>query len=465
MTDKPSIVWLTLESTRFDHTSLTGYDRDTTPELAAIANRPDATSFDRCFSHGIWTRPSSTSILTGTYPSSHNVLDSGDTIPDELPTLPELLSEAGYTTIGFGTNGQLDSLCEEIEAFDEYVPNTIRRNLHKCAGVIGLAKFLPQLRRHSGGFTADITQLNVGYLINEGIRRRVDRNAEPTFLYAHYKDPHFPYVPPLPYLREYTADLDVSASEAVDLLLDVQENEFEYAAAGHSFSETEWSAITALYDACIAYTDERIGAIVSHLKSALDDPVIVITADHGELLGERDLIGHHLVTHDALCHVPLVVTGPTELLDYEGHVQHVDVVRTLLEEAGAETGTIQGVDLREDRRDWSVVQRGGARAEKRIDTVLEHDPDPDLDVEQFHEGPLTALRDDDFKYERSAGTERLYRLPDESTDVTASRPDVADRFRAELDSFEREIRSYDPREKELSDRTKKQLREMGYLVD
>ncbi|AUV84145.1 hypothetical protein C2R22_21430 (plasmid) [Salinigranum rubrum] len=84
----PNIVWLTLESLRFDHTSLSGYKRDTTPFLQSIAAESSAVSFDKCFSHGIWTRPASASILTGTYPSHHQAGMGSDVIPDDLPTVP-----------------------------------------------------------------------------------------------------------------------------------------------------------------------------------------------------------------------------------------------------------------------------------------------------------------------------------------------------------------------------------------
>lgn len=462
MTHNPNIIWLTLESTRYDRTSLSDTAHDTTPEIADIAAAESAKSFDRCFTHGIWTRPSSASILTGTYPVSHTVFDSDSRIPDDLPMVPELLSGHGYETIGFCTNAQLDSLCEGRGAFDVYIPNPVRKNLHRVAGFTGLAKFLLNLRQHSGGYTPSIDHLNVGYLLNEGIQKRIANATEPIFLYAHYKDPHFAYVPPFPYLREYTADLDVSTSEAVEIILDVRDDIFEHIATGCQFSETQWSVINALYDACLAYTDERIGEIVSHIKSKLDDVVIVITGDHGELLGELGLFGHRLATHDAASHVPLVIDGPTELVDYEGHIQHIDVMRVLLSEAGVDE-LEQGVDLREEGRDWSVVQHCERRLEKQLEAIRE--VDPDFEFERSHEGILTSIRTDRFKYERSPEAEWLYDLPDETTDVSSNHPDVVESFRETYREFSRDLPRYDEAKQELSEERKKQLQDMGYLVD
>ncbi|MFC7028079.1 sulfatase-like hydrolase/transferase [Halomicroarcula sp. GCM10025710] len=68
------IIWISLESVRQDHTTLGGHERDTTPNLARLAGEPGGAVFENCFSHGIWTRTSSTSILTGRAPSDHGVL-------------------------------------------------------------------------------------------------------------------------------------------------------------------------------------------------------------------------------------------------------------------------------------------------------------------------------------------------------------------------------------------------------
>ncbi len=70
MKTRPNILWITLESVRYDHTSLSGYGRDTTPALARLASDPRATAFEQCITHGKWTGTSSGSILTGQYPDT-----------------------------------------------------------------------------------------------------------------------------------------------------------------------------------------------------------------------------------------------------------------------------------------------------------------------------------------------------------------------------------------------------------
>jgi uncharacterized sulfatase len=390
------------------------------------------------------------------------VFDSTDLIPDELPLVPELLSQVGYETIGFCTNGQIDSLCEGTDAFDVYVPNPIRKNLHKVAGFSSLIKFLLKLRQHSAGYTPSIDHLNVGYLLNEGIRKRASSASEPLFLYAHYKDPHFVYIPPLPYLREYTADLDVSPSEAVDIILDIKDNIYEHVANGCDFTDIQWSVIHALYDASLSYTDERIGEIITHLRAQLDDTVFVVTGDHGELLGEVGAFGHRFATHDAACHVPLVVDGPTEIVNYDGHIQHIDVIRTLLAEVGAQE-LPQGYDLRTQTREWSIVQHGEHRLHKHLEEV--RNINPDFEFDRSHVGTLTSIRTDDYVYERSPENEWLYSLPDETSNVASEYPEIVESFREVCEEFDQRLVTYSGQQTEISDERKKQLERMGYIVD
>lgn len=459
----PTIVWISLESTRYDHTTFGDHDNETTPSLERIADR--GTSFDRCFSHGIWTRTSSGSILTGTYPGFHGAGMDHDTVPTEFPTIAERLRDAGYRTVCFSKNAHLSSASGLDRGFDEFVWYD-KFSLQDVAGYSGLLKYLLKLRRHSIGYTSRTRLHSTGYLLTEGIKERLENSAEPTFLYAHYGDPHHPYVPPRPYLDRFTESLPFSAEEALEIALEMDETLMQTVADGCEFTDDEWAAIEAMYDACLAYTDSLVGEVYDYVRSNVDDAIVVVTGDHGELLGERGLLAHRLVTHDAVTHVPLVVDGPTDLLDADGHVQHVDVMRTLLEEIGANTGGLHGEDLRETTRHHSIVQRGGPRAAETVEML--RDLNPEFDGDRFHQGTLTTVRTDEHKYERSESDRRLYDLPDEETDVLETRPDVVRDLEATLEERSEWLfddRSTSRRSGDLSPRMKNQLQDLGYLVE
>lgn len=464
-----NIVWLTLESLRFDHTSLSGYKRDTTPFLRSLAAESSSVSFDSCFSHGIWTRPASASILTGTYPSHHQAGMDSDVIPNDIPTMPELLGEQGYDTAGVSTvayMGPATGLDEGFDRFHYIISDTLHEEVHTT----DLVKYLLNIRRHSGGLTVDTTKHSTSYLVNKTVKRafnHLSSDGNNIFLYAHYNDTHHPYTPPLPFLDQFTSDISLSASEARDVAIRLTENLNEFVSGALKLTETEMAGLIAMYDATIAYVDQCLGELIGWIRSRDDDTIVVVTGDHGELFGERGLYAHKLVTHDAVCHVPMVVAGPTDMTEYKGElVQPIDIVRTLLAEAGADQSTLQGIDLREDMRDHCFIQRGGNRVEQHLEWFEEYAPE--FDPSWLHRGDLTAVRTTMHKYEKSDSRTVLYELPDEETDVAENQPAVADRLDDELFAFLETLgRPYsdEQRTRELSASARQSLKDMGYLVD
>lgn len=240
-------------------------------------------------------------------------------------------------------------------------------------------------------------------------------------MYLHYNEPHRAYYPPLPYLDRFTEELSMSGSEAAEIAMDVHHNLIEIVANGCSLSDSELAALEAMYDAEIAYTDDRVGALYDCLQRELDDAIIVITADHGELFGEDDMLAHKYSMHNGVLHVPMVVQGLAGLAD-EGVIQHSDVLLTLLSTAGAETETIQGVDLREDRREYAISQSPS----DSLAPLLEHNPG--YDTSRFPTEPYSLLQDGRFKYVQRPDEPRLYRLPDETGNVIDDYPEVAKRL-------------------------------------
>ncbi|MFC6964050.1 sulfatase-like hydrolase/transferase [Halocatena marina] len=192
-----NIIWITIESTRADHTSLYSYERDTTPNLRRIANSDGGRSFSNCISHGIWTRSSIASILTGTWPSRHRAGMDSERIPAELKTVPELLRESGYHTAAISPNANLSSATDLDRGFDDFVwidKSTLLKNINKST----ILKNIINIRNHGGGMTRDTRRHNTGYMMGDMAKRRLRsfaNSSEPFFLYLHFGDPHHPYYP------------------------------------------------------------------------------------------------------------------------------------------------------------------------------------------------------------------------------------------------------------------------------
>lgn len=462
MDSRPNVLWITLDSVRADHTTMGGYERDTTPNIQRIADSDDGQYFSSCFSAGISTSPSSASMLTGTYPSRHGLNFFNESIPDGLQPVPERFYDGGYATAGISRNSYVSSgtgLDRGFERFEWLAAPTFLEVLSP----VTMVKYFLNIRRHSAGFKRDTAKHATPYLVNEIATDWLPdlESDQPFFMYLHYNEPHRPYFPPLPYLDRYTDGLAVSPREAADIAMRVHYEMEDIVAKGCDLTETEWDALEAMYDAEIAYTDEMIGRLFEYVQSLdLDDTIVVITADHGELFGERGMLAHRLVVNDAVTNVPLVVHGldgvsyPSDEL-----IQHLDLVKTLTEIAGVSSEGLQGIDMRTNTREYVISQRPAANFEPFLDE------DSAFDTSRYHADMLTSLRTKQFRYEQSTDRSRLFRLPNETADVAAEYPDVAaeleDQLSEWLETTGQPITT--GAETNLTEDMREQLRDLGYV--
>ncbi|QOS13587.1 sulfatase [Haloferax sp. Atlit-10N] len=470
MTERPNIVWITLESTRADHTTMGGYDRNTTPNLQRIADSDDGRYFDQCVSHGIWTLASSASILTATYPSHHGAGMTGDAIPSELPTVAERFQQRGYDTKCISPNSHLSSATGLDRGFNEFVWLS-KSTLREAVGIRSILSYIRSIRTHGGGLTLDTRKHGTDYMLNRLALRWLEERqttSDPLFLYLHYGGPHHPYLPPDRYLEQFAGDRELSLQELKAVGIDHHENLYGHMAENSPFSEEAWEALRALYDGEIAHADELVGELFDAAQSLdIDDTVFVITADHGELFGESGLLAHQIVTNDAVSHVPLVTHGLEPALTHGGElVQHADVMTTLLGLTGCSTDGTQGIDLRTGRRDFAIVQRGADRCRQNVSKLVELNPN--FDASRFPDSTLTGLRTMEFRYEHSAAGTELFRLPDETSDLSNDYPAVVADLDAKLHEwFETQGTPVTERRQEgrFTDEMRAQLADLGYLVD
>lgn len=468
MINSPNIVWVNLDSIRADHTTMSGYSRETTPTLQRLANM--GRGYTNCFSHGNWSLPSVASMLTGTYPFHHGLGPFNEVLPEELATVPELLSAAGYYTMGLSLNGYFNKTTGLNRGFDRFEWLNIS-NLVSGAGLRSALKYLLGIRRHSAGLTlrptnkhtTDFLAADVG---SRWLRQSVSR--EPFFLFIHAQAAHLPYYPPLPYHDQFTDDL--SAPKAAQTVFKITSNYLKATADRCEFDDDTYAAIRAMYDAKIAYADDQVNRLFRTLQALdTDETVFIVTSDHGDLHGEYGILGHLLALHDGVTHVPLVIHAPEYMLDFFGDadslIQHIDVMRTLLAMAGAETDQLHGHDLRREERPVVVSQRGPSYYDKRLAEIHEHDAD--YEPPTGHSGALTALRSEDYKYLSNGESQQLFALPDESTEVGAHYPDVVEQFKGHMCNLPTNANTAlrTNHEKTLPDDVRQQLTDMGYLVE
>ena len=297
---RPDIVLVVLDTVRADHLRRYGYERDTMPELERWADR--ALVAARAVSPGGWTSPVHASIFSGLTPSQHGIDYAGDpaeglrtaAFPD-VRWLPDLLAQEGYTTIAVAANEL--ALPAEVSGFARsFTPRREEWN-GGTLGHLADSLFAP-LRWRSEANGWRLPKLDAEAVAD--VAMRAVPSGGPIFLFANFMDAHSPYAPPPAAL----ASLGVAPGHRIDRFLSHRELTRNWTA----LPEGSAAELRDLYDAELRFQDLHLKRLLDWIDARFGaDAVVVVTADHGEELGEEGRVGHEFGLSQALIHVPLFV--------------------------------------------------------------------------------------------------------------------------------------------------------------
>lgn len=456
--DHPNIVLIVMDAARARNLSCYGYHRPTTPHLERLADR--CVVYEQAISTAGWTLPAHASIFTGLYPSRHGAHDQHKYLSPEHPTMAELLRDRGYRTLAFCLNeyaGPATGLDRGFEWFNgDFAPGP--RSLKRLAGRIdrGLAKVTG--RTDAGA-----------RLINRHIRgalHRLRAGDDPFFIFVNYLEPHAPYRPPRNFVRYLPEGVSFQQTRSVN------QDPWRYLIYPDSMRAGDFDILLALHDSAITYLDTRIGEVVSWLSEAnlLDRTMIVVTADHGENVGDHELMGHGYCLYDTLVHIPLVIHYPTGVTTpgrVDHQVQVLDLLPTMLSMLGdtaSETyRSLQGLDLLSSaRHPFTIAEQANPDMKpfrKRFTNV---------DASKFDRA-LEMLRTDRYKYIWSSDNRHeLYDLlndPAEKNNLANERPDIARDLDRRLKEWQGTFEAAAPAEEapEFDPQVVERLRALGYL--
>ena len=281
--EQPNIVLIVIDTLRADHLGAYGYPLPTSPAIDDFAD--DAIRFSRAHSTAPWTMPSVASMITGHYPSTHGLRETFGPLSQDTVTVAELLSDAGYYTAGVISHRLLGRRYGFHRGYTSYSESEVKGHGHVTTeGVAGQAVALLESFSVADASAPD------------------EEAASPFFLFLHFFDPHFAYLPHPEYglALDYAGRLD--GSETIFDLLDMRDE----------MTEADINFVVSLYDGEIRYTDEGIGQVLAALTDLgfEDDTVVMIVGDHGEEFMERGWIGHTVSLHQELVHVPLLMRIP-----------------------------------------------------------------------------------------------------------------------------------------------------------
>ena len=475
MNDRPDILWLSLESVRADHTPMYGYERNTMPWLNDFAAKSETTVLNNGIAQSLWTPASSASMLTGTYLSTHRVGEDGKArkkLSTNIDTLPELLQNIGYETALFSPNPYISEATGLDRGFGHVSSVKAVPGSYSPFCEDAIDYWLEGVRRvlRSKHINIDRIKHELKTTENEVLERQARRwlktvsdNSGAFFAYAHVPGPHYPYLPSTDYLQSFTDDISFDAEEAYTLVKDIyyggSDEIKEEISTGLDRSSEEWAAIEAMYDATLRHMDEIISKIISAAQSAAESLIVIVVGDHGELFGEYGLLGHNLVLHENLIRVPMIVSGLSNIETNEEQMsQQIDLTRTIVERTDTVTDQFEGRDIRSSERTFAVSQRGTAQFEP----YLKHSDE--FDIERFFKKPYTVVTDGDYKLATNADQTELYKLPDETIDVSDAEEDDRQRLKGYFANLDIDwIHDRLSEGAEFDENQIKQLEDLGYL--
>jgi len=447
---QPNIVLVVLDTARSDFTGPGGNRDGLTPALDSLG--AGGTVFHNARTSAPWTLPSHASMFTGMLSSAHGCHINHWRLEPDRATLAQILSRSGYETAAFFSNPWLrDEMTGVLHGFELRLESPISNDEMSLG------------RSDQGGRD-----------INHNIANWIDRRGRgrPFFLFVNYLEAHLPYDPPADYRKAHLADLppddqvSVAWSDA-------------YLAGLHPTASVDWSRIRRLYGGDVHQADALLAGLVAMLKTHgyYDDAVIIVTSDHGENLGEHDLMDHQYSVHETLLSVPLVIHAPGRLQPgvHDEPVMLLDLFASVLDFAGIEGQTIPPLsrsfraldDPSTDKAQWNdrvrIAEYGGGHPSllnglRRLN--------PQLDTRPFERGYRSVRW---RNYRLTISTDGAAWLHDLSADpgqlhniVDANKP-LADELYAAMVRVSSGDFHGDAQTPEIDAESLKKLRSLGYI--
>lgn len=370
------VLFLDLDSTNPEHLGCYGYHRNTSPNIDKIA--AEGVRFANYYTSDAPCAPSRTALMSGQFGIRNGLVGHGGTAGDMKPE---------------GEKRELMGRLTRGGAFPSYL---------QLIGGLSTTLISPFPQRHSTfAFYAGFNEIiNTGHLGNESADDVtpvaldwIERNAKKDdwFLYVNYWDPHTPYRTPLEYGNPFENDplpewmteevLErhkemVGSHSARELNINFRTKSYDNATSpdfprhpGEILNMDGLRKMVDGYDCGVRYMDDHLGKLFAALEQqgVMEDLIIIITADHGENIGQLGIYGEHATADQGTCRIPMIIRWPgmkRGIVDERLHY-HLDLLPTVAELLGQDPmpdwdGTSYAPVLRDGAdcgRDYLVVSQ------------------------------------------------------------------------------------------------------------
>lgn len=417
MSNNTHVILVTVDCLRADHLHCYGYLRETTPFIDWLAR--EGALFKNAFANGPFTAAAFPALLTSTY-----ALDNGRCITLENRTfVSEILQKEGTKTAALHSNPYLSSQFGYDRGFD-YFEDFFNVPLVQGGKAFSVTKALQEGNRIVDRALKFAFLRNVKSVVKNYITLReepfisakktteyainwIDKTApHPFFLWIHYMDLHEPY------LILHTG-VTQKYSKNVSRLLQSKLLGFKQEYIHH---------IIDIYDDKLRFVDLHVKMLHSFLKKVLEDPVIIITSDHGQEFYEHNRFGHRARYYDEILHIPLIVHGTPVKMQTDSLRSQLDIPPTILSLSGITPPSAYcGSSLFSDPKDVVISESSHSKEGLYI-----------TDSDPHNECTSHACRTKKWKYIHQYNREELYNIkedPGEKHNVVAEYPDIVARFR------------------------------------
>jgi len=299
----PDVLFIVMDTTRAQSSSAYGYHRQTTPVLEQLAS--EGVLFEQASAPATWSLPAHAALFTGTFPSFNDAHAETRKLGSTLPTIGEVFADAGYETWCFSANPHISDAFGLTRGFHHqdkaWKAGPSARQFSFPFRMIDLLGFGESDK--GGAFVVD----NIASWWDDR-----PEDSAPAFVFVNFLEAHFPFHQlPRDYVRSYQ---DRPMSE----LRQVGQISFG-AQFGRPLTQAEVDRIAApmvdLYDGGVRYTDALVGQVIDEWRDRglLDNTVVVVLGDHGEMMGEHNAFGHVTSMYEEDLRVPLIFRYPPGL--------------------------------------------------------------------------------------------------------------------------------------------------------
>ena len=412
----PNLLLIVLDTARADCMGVYGYPRATTPALNRLAK--SAIRFEEARATAPWTLASHAGMFTGRWPHELGVSWQFP-LQTNFKTLAEYLGSRGYATAGFIANTQYCSydsgLGRGFTRYEDYLTDLMHLRPLRTAVLFKLAwdkiaalgtrlfgnRYNPILnwllindRKHA----AEINRQFVSWLYYREDKQR------PFFAFLNYFDTHSPYLPP----HGVKPHFGLGPRTEIDfLVLSEHWQELDKLHLNQYYIDL----IQDSYDNCLSFLDLCLGQLFEALENdgVLKNTVVVITADHGEELGDHTLFEHGESLYRPEIRVPLLIKLPSKAqapVVVRRTVSLHDLPATIVDLAGVADGSpFPGRSL---AHLWRGPAPGAATRDSNLEGAFSelsapNPVNPSRGRSPAVRGPLVSLAQDDYVYIRNEG--------------------------------------------------------------